>query len=614
MWFSLFGAVLVLAVTFFQGLQGLFSSVIMCVLTILCAGLAFGTYENVYYGFLFERMPNHGEAVALVAIFSISLLLLRTAADNVLKGNMVLPVLVDRIGGGALGLVSALIIVGMIQIGFQMLPFDESFLGFNRFSPVSATTQKDITEEELKNTAPSAIAWPRSNLLFNPDGFTVKIVSLLSDGALRGANRFSDVYPDFTGQMQNARNGTQRESNRVAMISTGIEASDPVYYLVPPGKMIRPIVPPPGTSREDAKASNSPSDPPPGGYEWRAYRMALRRAALDSDGQVRFRGPQVRIVGEYRGTIVEYGLKAVQRESDPDTYVQLFRSKVMGRDEFCDVNRAPAGDASPYEFVFEVPTDFKAHFIEFKRTARADASKVARDTDEKTDAGKKGGKPSTKKPQGNKKPDNKTTDSGNTGGGDTQKPKTPDRVSGISVDEKKTHFGDKLPIALTAYDATAEVKNKKLMGGKFAVRVADQKGDGPNAITSFDVPDGHQLLFVPVEEMDPKSTLGQAMGFAVRETPSVRLIHSKGEERPVGRYAVADVNGEFWLEIQYQNEQERDANAALPDFTKLSHRILTQSGTDYVYLFLVPSGAQANALRRGRGEQIDLKSYNLIAK
>src|SRR5512146_2419887 len=103
MWFSLFSVVLILCIAFFQALQGLFSSVIMCMLTILSAALAFGTYEDLCYAYLINRMPEQGEAVALLAVFILSLLILRTLADNVIKGNMQFPVWVDRIAGGALG-------------------------------------------------------------------------------------------------------------------------------------------------------------------------------------------------------------------------------------------------------------------------------------------------------------------------------------------------------------------------------------------------------------------------------------------------------------------------------------------------------------------------------
>ena len=49
MWFSLLVVVLVLAITFYQGLQGIFSALIICILTILSAALAFGLYEDLYF-------------------------------------------------------------------------------------------------------------------------------------------------------------------------------------------------------------------------------------------------------------------------------------------------------------------------------------------------------------------------------------------------------------------------------------------------------------------------------------------------------------------------------------------------------------------------------------
>ena len=119
MWLSLFAIVLILAITFYQGLHGLFSSVIMCILTVLSAALAFGLYEVVYASFLIEHQPDHGRAIALVGIFIVTLLVLRVAVDAIITGNMQFPIYVDRAVGGAFSFVTAMVIVGMLTIGFQ---------------------------------------------------------------------------------------------------------------------------------------------------------------------------------------------------------------------------------------------------------------------------------------------------------------------------------------------------------------------------------------------------------------------------------------------------------------------------------------------------------------
>ena len=88
MWLSFFAVILVLAITFYQALHGLFSSVIMCFLTVLSAALAFALYEPIYASFLVDHQPEHGRAIALMGVFIVTLLVLRTIVDVVIPGNM----------------------------------------------------------------------------------------------------------------------------------------------------------------------------------------------------------------------------------------------------------------------------------------------------------------------------------------------------------------------------------------------------------------------------------------------------------------------------------------------------------------------------------------------
>ena len=236
----------VLCITFFQGLQGLFSAFIMCVLTILCAALAFGNFETVYYGLLIDTMPEYGQAVALVSIFMLSLLVLRTVTDNVIKGNMVIPVWADRAGGGALGLVTGLIIVGILQLGFELLPFDERFLGYNRFVAVNTDKRdKEVDEEELKETVAANVEWRRRDLMLNPDGFAARIASLLSSGALSGRTEFASVYPDFPAWAQNTRCAVQRESRHTVADPEAISVFREGYTLLGEAGLIQPGRKPP---------------------------------------------------------------------------------------------------------------------------------------------------------------------------------------------------------------------------------------------------------------------------------------------------------------------------------------------------------------------------------
>ena len=119
---SIIVTILVLAVAFYQVIQGLFSSLIMTILAILCALLAFSSYEPMAAAILYTRQAATADAIALVALFILPLLGLRILTDKLISGNVVFGPWADRIGGGALGLVTGMIMIGVFMVAFQMLP------------------------------------------------------------------------------------------------------------------------------------------------------------------------------------------------------------------------------------------------------------------------------------------------------------------------------------------------------------------------------------------------------------------------------------------------------------------------------------------------------------
>src|SRR5690606_30940774 len=132
-----------------------------------------------------------------------TLLVLRTIYDALIAHNMRFPVYVDRIGGGVFGLVTGFIVVGMLTIGFQLLPFPPSFLGFSRYTLVDAETREAIPWPSKRDEDPTALPrrdWSkvemrRESTWLNPAGFTLSLVSHLSSNSLRGREdvSFSEV-------------------------------------------------------------------------------------------------------------------------------------------------------------------------------------------------------------------------------------------------------------------------------------------------------------------------------------------------------------------------------------------------------------------------------------
>jgi len=85
MWLILVTLVLILAVALFQVIHGVYSAVIMAILTTVSALVAFGCYEWLGKAFLYQNQAAYADAVGLIAIFVLLLLALRLLADRFLQ-------------------------------------------------------------------------------------------------------------------------------------------------------------------------------------------------------------------------------------------------------------------------------------------------------------------------------------------------------------------------------------------------------------------------------------------------------------------------------------------------------------------------------------------------
>jgi len=179
----------VLGIAFFQVIQGLFSALIMTILTIISAAIAFNFYESLA-SVLYDSQPAYADGAALIALFVLLLLGFRLLYDRFIGANMMLGVWVDRIGGGALGLITGMLLVGTLMIAAQMLPFGETVLGYR---PFDDSLQRD------QSLSP-----------FAPDRFTLGVMEGLSGGSLKADRPFDTVHDNLLLEAFCARNTAGR--------------------------------------------------------------------------------------------------------------------------------------------------------------------------------------------------------------------------------------------------------------------------------------------------------------------------------------------------------------------------------------------------------------------
>ncbi len=199
--------VFILAIAFFQVVQGIFSALVMTVLSVFAAIVAMNYYEPLAE-VLVAPQPGHAHGAALIALFVLTLLPLRFAADYFLSGNVVFGVWADRIGGGVLGLLTGMICIGILTTAMQMLPFGSSILMYQPF---------DDTLQRQSSLAP-----------FYPDEFTTGLFSLVSQGSLSGEHSFGQVHQNLLRENHGFRNtggigapnGAPQDSVRVVSAHT----------------------------------------------------------------------------------------------------------------------------------------------------------------------------------------------------------------------------------------------------------------------------------------------------------------------------------------------------------------------------------------------------------
>jgi hypothetical protein len=167
---------LILGVAFFQTTQGLFAAIIHTFLTVLAAAFALNYYEAAGRS-IYEGHAQYADALMLTLLFGGPLLLARLIIDRFLKGNVVFGQWTDRIGCGIFGLVSGTIMVGVLVLALQMMPFGAGVLTYHPYNNAFQRTQR---------------LWP-----FCPDDAVLSLGNMLSTGSLAAGGDFGRNHDDL---------------------------------------------------------------------------------------------------------------------------------------------------------------------------------------------------------------------------------------------------------------------------------------------------------------------------------------------------------------------------------------------------------------------------------
>ena len=181
---------LIFGIAYLQMTQGLFSSLVMAVCTVFSAGLAMILYERLG-STMYEVQPVIADAVSLTLLFVAPLFLLRYLADRFINKDILFNVYVDRVGGAVFGLLSGTIMIGVLLVVMQLLPFGRVLLGDYR--PYSDSLLRD------RRLAP-----------FFPDDFVVGFGKMISAGSMSGSQSLTQAHDDLLLEAFCARNTAGR--------------------------------------------------------------------------------------------------------------------------------------------------------------------------------------------------------------------------------------------------------------------------------------------------------------------------------------------------------------------------------------------------------------------
>jgi hypothetical protein len=243
-------------VAYFHYAQGFFSATLSAFCAVVAAAIAVGYHEVMVFGLLGGAAADYAHALSLAAIFAGVYIVLRVLFDKAVPGNLRLPVMIDRVGGGVMGIIAGIFTAGIVALAAQMLPFGPKPGGFARYEvedrPELSINNKqagramrnvDVNEQLTEDTLNPE---KRSKLLIPADDMMLAAVDAMSVGSMAGDQPLSQVHPDYPTELFGQRIGIQ------------VGAKQTAYNQ--PGKNQQVTIPDPGIFRIDGDLSKSAVD------------------------------------------------------------------------------------------------------------------------------------------------------------------------------------------------------------------------------------------------------------------------------------------------------------------------------------------------------------------
>jgi hypothetical protein len=595
---------LIIAITSYQAVQGFFNALLMLILTICCVGLAFGVHEYVAINWLSKWRPDLAYPLALALTFAVPLLILRILFDKLVKRACLLPAVVDRIGGGICGLITAMLMVGTAATAVQMLPFNYDVLGYSRIEVAEDDATKPIPRDQEEN-----------ELWLQPDRFAAGLGALLADSLFSGGESYYKRHPDYI-QTIGWVGATHSEVNRFAPPgSVRVVNVEPVDYVY---RFTR------GNPRSNTPPTYEPIEPK-SNHKFYAVRVKLAREArsIKTNRHI-FTLRQFRIVG-YAGSsksLTQVYPIAIQSNDEefPDRHIAE-RTRSTASFHVVDKIYEPLEHKDEperkdtVEVVFELPRRFRPLYLEYKLGGKTSISLEKKsDRISQSTASRESPAPA---PPRTESPTVATASDRTTSGSTVSPTGRGGRARKFTTRSGSSFFGDQLPVALTNYEEHNNFESRRgvMSNGHVVADLSMQKEDAARALSKLKVPSDRRLLHLNVAHLQPQSLFGKIKGKAISTLQNFIVEDADGKRyKIIGKYAIAELdNQEVVMEVQYYPEHAGTIGG-LGEFRRIKDRHLEED-YDLVFLFLVDPGARILYFSTGgtADRRDDLQDENLVA-
>jgi len=136
-------AFLVLLIAYWLSSQGLFSALLHLVCVIVAGAIALAFWEPLTMGVLLRgnKFDDYAWGVALVGLFSVSLVVLRLAMDNAAPSNVNIPSWANYAFGFPIGVCASILTLGILLIGMGFVQSHREIAGYQGYGRDARTAQ-----------------------------------------------------------------------------------------------------------------------------------------------------------------------------------------------------------------------------------------------------------------------------------------------------------------------------------------------------------------------------------------------------------------------------------------------------------------------------------------